>query len=284
MIKQEDSIIKHDSLIFEHMQMAHKKNILIENHSLYSEFLHRDVKVDFYLPVNIRNDTRLLLINDGQLMEEMNFADILEQFHTSYKGHSLVCVAIHAGKERKMEYGIVSQADYKGRGAKANLYTAFVLKELFPFVREKISFDFSEKAFAGFSLGGLSALDIVWNHSDIFSKVAVFSGSFWWRSVDQKDKNYADDKHRIMQQVIRNDNYKPGLKFFFQCGNMDETKDRNNNGIIDSIDDTLDIIKELKQKGYDATNDIFYLEMKEGRHDEKTWAKVFPVFLQWAYK
>ena len=266
------------------MQMAHKKNILIENHSLYSEFLHRDVKVDFYLPVNIRNDTRLLLINDGQLMEEMNFADILEQFHTSYKGHSLVCVAIHAGKERKMEYGIASQADYKGRGAKANLYTAFVLKELFPFVREKISFDFSEKAFAGFSLGGLSALDIVWNHSDIFSKVAVFSGSFWWRSVDQKDKNYADDKHRIMQQVIRNDNYKPGLKFFFQCGNMDETKDRNNNGIIDSIDDTLDIIKELKQKGYDATNDIFYLEMKEGRHDEKTWAKVFPVFLQWAYK
>ena len=37
--------------------------------------------------------------------------------------------------------------------------------------------------------------------------------------------------------------YFPGLKFFFQCGNMDETMDRNKNGIIDSIDDTLDLIQ-----------------------------------------
>ncbi len=64
---------------------------------------------------------------------------------------------------------------------------------------------------------------------------------------------------------------------------MDEKNDRNNNGIIDSIDDTLDIIKELHHKGY-HDDDIFYLEMKEGRHDAKTWATAFPIFLQWAYK
>jgi hypothetical protein len=64
---------------------------------------------------------------------------------------------------------------------------------------------------------------------------------------------------------------------------MDEKNDRNKNGIIDSIDDTLDVIKELQQKGY-GEEDIFYLEMKDGRHDAKTWAKAFPFFMQWAYK
>ena len=91
-------------------------------------------------------------------------------------------------------------------------------------------------------------MDIVWKHPAEFSKVGVFSGSLWWRSIDQIDEKYDDDKHRIMHQEIRNGQYAPWLKFFFQCGNMDEVKDRNNNGIIDSIDDTLDLIKELEAR------------------------------------
>ncbi len=64
---------------------------------------------------------------------------------------------------------------------------------------------------------------------------------------------------------------------------MDETEDRNNNGIIDSIDDTLGLIEELKNKGYKLPDDIQYLELKEGRHDVKTWAKAMPAFLQWGW-
>ena len=104
--------------------------------------------------------------------------------------------------------------------------------------------------FAGFSLGGLSAMDIVWNHSGLFNRAGIFSGSFWWRSLDQLDPAYDDNLHRIMHQQVRNGNYIPGMKFFFQCGNNDETRDRNKNGIIDSIDDTLDLVKELEKKGY----------------------------------
>ncbi len=64
---------------------------------------------------------------------------------------------------------------------------------------------------------------------------------------------------------------------------MDETQDRNNNGIIDSIDDTLDLIKDLEAKGYDKTKDIFYYEMPNGHHDMPTWGKALPVFLKWAF-
>ena len=127
------------------------------------------------------------------------------------------------------------------------------------------------------------ALDIVWNHPGKFSKAGLFSGSFWWRSVDQTEPHYDDNLHRIIHQEIKNGSYHRGMKFFFQCGNMDETMDRNNNGIIDSIDDTLDLIKELEQKGYDREKDIYYLEMADGKHDIATWARAMPVFLKWGW-
>jgi len=260
--------------------------ILIENASIQSVFLQREVKVDFYLPMHIADPSQmsLLLINDGQDMEKAGLQKTLEQLYAEGNLKPLLSAGIHAGEERRMEYAVASQPDYKGRGAKAGLYTSFIMEELIPYIKETYRIvSFKEKAFAGFSLGGLSALDIVWNYADEFSKVGVFSGSFWWRSVDQSDEEYDDDKHRIMQQQIRNGEYKPGLKFFFQCGNMDETKDRNQNGIIDSIDDTLDVIKELEAKGYETGKDIYYLELKDGRHDVETWGRALPVFLKWGW-
>jgi enterochelin esterase-like enzyme len=158
------------------------------------------------------------------------------------------------------------------------------MEELIPYIRKTYAVhSFREKAFAGFSLGGLMALDIVWKHPDEFSKAGVFSGSLWWRSIDQSEDDYDDDKHRIMQQQVRKGQHYPGIKFFFQCGNMDEKKDRNHNGIIDSIDDTLDLIKELETKGYNPEEDIYYLELPDGKHDVPTWGRAMPVFLKWAW-
>ena len=276
----------YESLFLKIMQPVHTANILVENRTLLSVFLEREVKIDFFLPKNIADPSSmsLLLINDGQNMGELGLQDILENLYAEKLITPVFIAAIHAGSQRKMEYGVASQADYLGRGARAGSYTYFILRELLPFIRDsyKIS-SFRERAFAGFSLGALMALDVVWNHPEKFSKAGLFSGSFWWRSVDQTEREYDDDKHRIMHQVIRNGKYHRGLKFFFQCGNMDETMDRNNNGIIDSIDDTLDIIKELEAKGYDREKDIEYLEMPDGRHDIATWGRAMPEFLKWGW-
>ena len=59
--------------------------------------------------------------------------------------------------------------------------------------------------------------------------------------------------------------------------------DRNNNGIIDSIDDTIDLIKELKAKGYNNVEDIKYLEMPDGKHDIATWSRAMPIYLKWGW-
>ena len=76
---------------------------------------------------------------------------------------------------------------------------------------------------------------------------------------------------------------KPELKFWLQTGTKDETADRNKNGIIDSIDDTQDLIKELVLKGYVAGGDIRYLEIAGGHHDVETWARAMPEFLRWGW-
>jgi enterochelin esterase-like enzyme len=123
---------------------------------------------------------------------------------------------------------------------------------------------------------------VAWKYPKIFSKVGVFSGSLWWRSRDLDDA-YNEDTDRIMHRLIREGSYHKGLKFFFQTGNLDEKMDRNNNGIIDSIDDTLGLIAELEAKGYSREKDIEYLELPEGRHDVPTWAKAFPAFLKWGW-
>ena len=285
-IRLPETINKPEILIFETMQSVNVSGILVENTIVTSEYLQREVKVDFFLPKNVIEPSAmsLLLINDGQDMEVLGLEAILSQLYSQNVIQPLLCVAIHANKDRRKEYGVAGQPDYLGRGAKAGLYTSFVMEELIPFIRRTYAVDsFREKAFAGFSLGGLIALDIVWNHPNEFAKAGVFSGSLWWRHVDQEEDEYDDDKHRIMHQQVRKGKYHPGLKFFFQCGNMDEKKDRNHNGIIDSIDDTLDLIKELVAKGYDPEKDIYYLELPDGRHDVPTWGRAMPVFLKWGW-
>jgi enterochelin esterase-like enzyme len=269
------------------MQMTNVSGILTESECTTSAFLSREVKLDFYLPEQLPGNSSLslLLINDGQDLEKMGFVSILEKLYAKKEiKRSILFVGIHCGPERKREYGVAGHPDYKGRGDKADSYTSFVLKELLPLIYNKYSgYDFKDKAMAGFSLGALSALDIVWNYPEIFGKAGCFSSSFWWRSVDQHDLLYDDDKHRIMHQQVRFGKYVRGLKFFFQCGNMDETKDRNRNGIIDSIDDTQDLIKELLIKGYNLENDIRYLEIQDGHHDVFTWGRAMPEFLKWGW-
>jgi enterochelin esterase-like enzyme len=269
------------------MSAVKAANILIENYVVSSAFLKRDVKVDFYYPPKTVQTANLslLLINDGQDLVTMDFASILDDLYETRSVKDVFCVGIHCSKDRKNEYGMAKYLDYKGRGAKAALYNRFILEELMPFIRSSLSiYSFKEKCFAGFSLGGLCALDMVWNHPAEFSKVGVFSGSLWWRDKDQDDDDFDEDTNRIMHRQVRETpGFYPWIKFFFEVGTLDEVADRNNNGVIDSIDDTTSFIDILVDKGYEKGNTIKFLELKNGCHDVATWAKAFPEFLKWGW-
>lgn len=258
---------------------------LVEPFTLQSKWLGREVVLDAYLPENIKNpaDINLLLVNDGQDLPRMPFAPLIDELLANNKIEPVLVVGIYCNADRRLEYGTADVPDYLGRGSKAALHRSFVQKELIPYIKEKYNIKkFKETAFAGFSLGGLSAMDIAWKHPEVFKKVGIFSGSFWWRSKGLED-GYKEETDRIMHHLVRTGKYSAGQKFFFQTGALDETADRNNNGIIDSIDDTLGLIAELEAKGYKQTKDIRYLEIEDGHHDVPTWARAFPTFLEWAW-
>lgn len=260
-------------------------NISAERHLLLSIHLDREVIVDCYFPKIFLPEIPipLLLVNDGQDLKTMNFAEIVDDLYSSKKILPLFCVALHCGTDRRNEYGTAKISDYKGRGARAGLYTRFIMEELLPFIRKQYSiYTFTEKAFAGFSLGGLMALDIAWNHPLEFTTVGIFSGSLWWLDLDHEDPDFDENKHRIMQRQIREGEYYPWMKFFFEVGTKDETADRNANGVIDSIDDTLATISEFKNLGY-SDMQVKYLELSDGQHNVPTWARAFPFFLEWAW-
>ena len=267
-----------------HPKKSNHPLVNIDRLHIDSDYLERRMLVDIYLPADVAlsDQVSLLLVNDGQDLVTMGFENILNTLLHQHQLEPLMCVGIHCGTDRINEYGTICQPDYKGVGAKAGRYVKFIFDELLPYIRKKYHMpSFREKSFAGFSLGGLSAFDIVWNHPSEFSKVGMFSPSLWWRRKGYED-GYDDEKDRIMHMQVRKGGFFPWLKFFVQTGQLDEKADRNNNGIIDSIDDALDMIVSLKAKGY-TDEHIEYLELEDGRHNVDTWARVLPDFLKWGW-
>ena len=251
--------------------------------TIYSDFLHREVHISVLLPLNFSPSQiyRLMLCNDGQDFGALGMAGILRELWEKDTIEPVIVVGIHAGPNRLHEYGTCIRADYANRGNRASDTRDFVLKELLPFLENDYNLFNKEIVYAGFSLGGLMALDIVFNHPDIFYTAAVFSGALWWR---QKALNEGyHDVDRIMHAQIRSSQNKQNLKFWFQCGGKDETDDRDGDGIIDSIQDTLECIAELERKGYIWNKDIKYVEMPYGEHNPSTWSMAMPAFLTWAF-
>jgi enterochelin esterase-like enzyme len=254
--------------------------------TIYAKALGRYVKYEVILPAEHalfpQKRYPLLILNDGQDAAALKLEKVIHDLIADQQIVPIVAVAIHCG-ERKQEYGVAGIADYAGRGSKADIYTKFLVTELLPLLESNypITNTASERCIAGFSLGGLSAFDIAWHHEHLFSKVGVFSGSFWWRARSLENGYTPAD--RIMHKVVKETKVVPNLKVWLQTSSNDERADRDHDGIIDAIGDTVDLIKLLKQKGFQLGSDIYFLDYPAGGHDLDTMHTLLPRFLAWAF-
>lgn len=178
--------------------IAYKDGILIHSLLVRSRRLKRRVKVDIYLPMPFNPGAEIyptLLLNDGQDSQQLDLAKSLRKHHLL--SEKLVVVAVHAG-DRINEYGTSGIPDYQHRGWKARTYSDFVVHRLIPYLQKHYQLFMNQETSytGGFSLGGLSAMDMMWRYPNVFSKTGVFSGSFWWRHEPPTD--LALDDHRIM--------------------------------------------------------------------------------------
>ena len=256
------------------------------SHEIFSRHLQDFRKAHVFLPPSYQKSSKhyhVLYVNDGQDMKMLQLKENLNKLYSEELIEEIIVVALPA-HNRMQEYGTAGIPDYKRRGSLAGKYTKFIINELIPFINAqyRTSKFIPKTGIIGFSLGGLTAFDITWNYPFHFGLVGAFSASFWWRSK-AFEEGYDEDNDRIMHNIVKASAKKEGLKFWFQAGTEDEKEDRNNNGIIDAIDDILDLMKILEDKGYQPELDMYYEEVEGGEHNYDTWSEVLPKFLLWAY-
>jgi enterochelin esterase-like enzyme len=241
----------------------------------------RDVKV--YLPPGGTTPTTPVLVAlDGQMMTVWRLEEAISGLAAQGQCTLPLVVAIPAGRDRLDEYGLAGLPDYAGRGKKAAEFQRFVVAVVLPAVRSRygVTAEPARTGVMGSSLGGLAAFDLAWRHPEVFGFAGIFSGSFWWRGDDSSPA--AKQRSRLAHRRVRETAPPPRLRLWFEAGRKDETDDRDGNGIIDAVQDTTELLTELERRGYRRGTDLAYVELPDGEHNEATWARALPAFLEWA--
>lgn len=248
---------------------------------LASRHLGRSVRLTILLPpayrLNLLARFPLLILNDGQDVDALDLQRRLGECYSAQTVAPRIVVGVHADERRMREYGTSGRPDYAGRGDLADAYRRFVMGELLPYLKRKyrVRKPRGARAIAGFSMGGLSAFDIAWHHEGEFGSVGCFSASFWWRSRPFDPAN--PDADRIIPSRIAHAARPTELRYYFMVGTDEEESDRNNNGIIDAIDDTLDVVAALREQGVPASH-LAYRLVEGGEHNQATWG---PALVEW---
>jgi enterochelin esterase-like enzyme len=241
--------------------------------------------VDVFLPRGYARDSSrrypVLYANDGQDMETVELRVVLDSLQRTGLMAPAIVVAVHA-RDRMQEYGTAGVPNAQGRGARAGRYGEFLLGELMPAIeaRYRVAAGAGLTAAMGWSLGGLSVFDLAWRHPERIGTVGVFSGSFWWRTDDTDTRH--KQSSRIMHRRVRETRAKPALRIWLESGLQDETADRDGDGVIDSIQDTEELVAELARLGFRRGNDVVHLTI-QGGHNLPTWRRILPEFLVWAF-
>lgn len=252
-----------------------------------SQFLKNSRSIDIYLPPAYREQPNqrypVLYLHDGQDKEVLHLHETLARLTRYQRIQPLIVVAIPTNANRLHEYGTAITPNARGLGSQAADYQRFVTEELMPALNQKFRTltDPRHTAILGASLGGLCAFDMAWHYPYLFGIVGVFSGSFWWRA--SADNLHITPNQLILPDLVRRGPKREGFRAWFEAGTHDERDDRDHNGIIDAIQDTLELIDELYKLGYRPQRDVTYLQVEGGQHNYETWSKWLPEFLEWSF-
>ena len=257
---------------------ACKKGVKQQEDELYSRHLRRKVTLTIISTPQPDNnaDFNLLVCNDGQLFDQLNLKFIADSLYRNKLLLPLVIVGVHAGN-RMEEYGVAEKSGKAVAGGKADHYDSFFNNELYPYAKKNAGVrKFKSVVIAGFGAGGLSALDIAWNHPDKIGRVGVFSGAF-----SRKEKNASDTSTSgMMYEKLKSSRKRPKLQYWLYAGNSGSTGLQKDDAT--QIKPATDSIAELlKSKSFTADDDIVY--QKGATNEIKAWKQVLPDFLEWAF-
>lgn len=274
------------------------------------------LRVRVYLPPDYDAKAAIgypvLYVNDGQDAETVGLQPTLAALYADETIRPLIVVAIDMPPDRMGAYGlsdrarsrsIVAETKYGPVGALSHAYSEWLTKTLVPMIdaRYRTRPTPDARAVLGWSLGALNAFNLGWQYPELFGRVGAFSPSFWL-SAERGDAA-AVQRTRLAQRMVETTAPRNGARFYFAVGTVEETDDRDGDGVNDALDDTRDLIdgwrigdevktKGLRQLGYSVNldhashpqrTDSALAVFDGGQHNQASWARMLPGFLRWAY-
>lgn len=210
-------------------------------------------------PVLYMHDAQNLFDKATSFAGEWGIDEIMENNFFAGKQNSII-VGLETKLERLNELTPYPNPSYGG--GKGDKYVDFLINFVKPFIdqnfRTKSSREFT--GLAGSSLGGLMTFYAGLKNQNIFSKLGIFSPSFWFNTT-------------IFNLIESNDIIKfEDTKFYFVCGEME--------GSSTMVSNMLEAVNKLSQNGF---NDIKYNIRSYGTHSEWFWNKEFSEAFDWLF-
>ncbi|MBI3787187.1 MAG: histidine kinase, partial [Ignavibacteriales bacterium] len=111
--------------------------------------------------------------------------------------------------------------------------------------------DRNNTAVMGSSMGGVISFMFVWWYPDVFSQAGCLSNAFWV------------DDGKVLNEVRMYKGPKKNVRIYLDVGGLE-------GGMKPGYDE---MIKLLKDKGYEEGKDLEYFFDKDAEHNEYAWAK-----------
>lgn len=229
--------------------------------NFWSPQLNNTRTLTIYLPPSYYENTLkrypVLYAHDGQNLFDAATSSFGVEWQMDETSNSLIgngnmdeviIVGINNTSNRLWEYTPCCDPSYGGGGA--DTYESFILNTVKPYIdgNFRTLVKREDTGLIGSSLGGLVSFYITRRHSEVFSKAACMSSSFWW--------NNEDLTHQVQAYVG-----KVPARFYIDAGT-------NNDGLTE----TTNMRDALVADGYVQGNDLYYYVAQGGSHNEASWA------------
>lgn len=244
-----------------------------------SQFSLRPRDVIIYLPPGYEaNPTRrypVLYMHDGQnvmdettsFVGEWNADETAQRLILAGRVEPLIIVGVYNTADRFTEYTQVPDPNFPElNGGRSADYARFLVEELKPRIdstyRTKPEPEFT--GVAGSSAGGLASLFIALTYPDVFRRVGAVSPSTYWGNRD----------------IITRYGALPAklpLRIWLDMGTEESTRSQG------PLEDTRVMRDTLVARGWVLGQDLRYLEVQGGRHNEAYWSARFGDILEYLY-
>jgi len=246
------------------------KNVSILSEDFYIPQLDRKRRIWVYLPPNYDTSNKsypVMYMHDGQNLfdnatsyaGEWEVDETLNKLYQDKRFELIVIGIDNAGEKRMDEYSPWKHKEYGG--GEGDAYIDFVVKTLKPYVDNnyKTKSNQENTAIMGSSMGGLISHYSGLKYSNTFSKIGVFSPSFWF---SKSSFDYTKKHSEIVNS-----------KMYFLVG------EKEGDNMVKDMESVISLMK----KNEFPSNNIFQKVVPNGEHNEKFWSDNFEEAVLWLF-